>query len=303
LQLRNLEFASLIDTRKLADFVMAHHNSDGGYSFLRPLYGVEFPSSISETYYALAILSMLGERIPRREKTAEFVKSMQEPDGTFRSAEVAFYTVKSIRLLNEELPSTTFAEQLYQLLSMQRMTHEAAGPGHFSSDYDVTGSPFMETYCTAAALHFSGLPVYLKDVAWLADQEKNGGFGVERPDIASTYYALGTLLYAGYPKEKAYRVTGFAEKCAVAEGGYASIPYGAPAFLESTYFASTILYLIEQSPREPRKHVRFVCRLQNRNGGFRRSSAMGISTLCNSYFAVKSLETLSGGSAEEKTRL
>jgi len=110
--------------KKLAEFAKSHQNSDGGYSFCRPIYGVEFPSSISETYYALAILSMLQEKLPKKEMAVEFIKSMYRDDGTYNSPEVAFYTIKSLRLLNERLPSTPFAAQLYNLLHQRRIAHE-----------------------------------------------------------------------------------------------------------------------------------------------------------------------------------
>jgi len=299
LQVENLKFASLIDVEDLVNFTKIRQNSDGGYSFLRSIYGVEFPSSISETCYALAILSMLQERAPRKEKTIEFIKNMQRDDGTFNSSEVAFYTIKSLQLIGEELPSKSFAEQLYDLLRKREMVYEEGCLGYFSSDYDVTGSPFRSTYCAARSLHLSKLPVDKGDVDWLTDHEENGGFGIDRPNITSTYYALAALFCAGYQKEEFPRTTRFVEKCALNEGGYAGTPHGGPAFVETTYFAIATLNLIGERSKEPRKHVRFICRLQNNNGGFRRASEMGISTLCNSYFAAKTLAILSGNSIRD----
>jgi len=293
-QVENLKFASLIDVEELVSYAKIRQNSDGGYSFLRSIYGVEFPSSISETYYALAILSMLQEGILRKEKTVEFIRSMQRDDGTFNSPEVAFYTIRSLQLLGEGLPSTSFAEQFYSLLRQRRMMYEGDGLSYFSSDYDATSSPFRSIYCAVRALRLSGLRVDERDVDWLADHEEDGGFGIRRPDITSTYYALGALLGAGYQREKFSRTAQFIETCALNEGGYSSIPHSAPAFVESTYFAVATLGLIGKKTKETRKHIKFLCKLQNGNGGFRRALAGGISTLQNSYFAAKSLTILSG---------
>lgn len=52
-----------IDLKRLSDFVRHRQNEDGGFAFCKPL-----PSTLAETFYAVSILTSIGEDVPRREK-------------------------------------------------------------------------------------------------------------------------------------------------------------------------------------------------------------------------------------------
>ena len=281
----------IIDRKNLVNFVKCRLNSDGGYSFSYPLFGVEFPSSVLETYYALAILSILGEGIPARDRTLAYLKDIQRPDGRYDSPGVAFYAVKSLLLLGEKPEKLAFIEQLRGILREFRIFNEQFGGEFFSADYDTSGSPFKLVYYASKTIAILGLPIK-EDLGWLLSPNNDGGFGVGRSEVTATYHALTALSSAGCDLGKLRNTSLFIEKCGAAGGGYSSIPGSIPPYIETTYFAIGALKLLRSKITGKEKHWRFILNFQNNDGGFRRSPYLGISTLCNSYYAIKALSIL-----------
>jgi len=282
-----------INGEKLAHFVKQRLNSDGGYSFSYPLFGVEFPSSISETYYALAILNMLQEEPSNKHETLKYLSKIQRPDGRYDSPTVAFYAVKCILLLGEKPKNLGFANSLNAILKASRLFSEQYGGQFFSADYDVSESPFKLLYYSAKILRLMGLPI-TEDLSWLSPGNPDGGFGVGRSDVASTYHAIATLYYSDYDVKNLKNSPNFLESCRNESGGYSSVFGSFPPYIETTYFAIAALQLLGLKAPKPEKHADFIHKLQNGDGGFRRSPYVGISTLCNSYFALKTLTILAG---------
>jgi len=293
-----MHFDSLIDSKKLTHFVKCRLNSDGGYSFSYPIYGVEFPSSISETFYALAILSLLNEEIPSKARTIRYLLDVQRPDGMYDSVGVAFYAIKSLKLLGTLPKNLAFTKQLFATLREFKIFKETFGGEFFSADYDITNSPFKLAYQASKTLHILGKNIEESDVSWLLPENKTGGFGIGRSDIAATYHAVVALSYGGYDLSKLRNTPLFIHKCRTDDGGYASVPNSRPSYIETTYFAVATLKLLNVKIDDAKKHIQFITNLQNDDGGFRRSPYLGISTLCNSYFALKTLFMLLGGGYE-----
>ncbi|MEM4359227.1 MAG: prenyltransferase/squalene oxidase repeat-containing protein [Candidatus Bilamarchaeaceae archaeon] len=289
-----MDFGSFINTKKLIDFIKCRLNSDGGYSFSYPIYGVEFPSSISETFYALAIFSMLDEDIPSKNKTIAYLENIQRIDGNYDSPSVAFYAVKSLKLLGRMPKNAKFVDRLYAVLKRFRIFKEHFGGEFFSADYDVAGSPYRLAYQAAKTLHLVGLKIEEKDVSWILPENKNGGFGEGRSDTVSTYHALTALRCGNYELTKLRETPSFIKRCATEQGGYSMMSGCLPPYVETTYFSIASLNLLGKKPEGAEKHIEFLVSLQNEDGGFRRSFHSGISTLCNSYFALKALMVLSG---------
>jgi len=280
-----------IDKKKLASFAASRRNSDGGYSFSYPLFGVEFPSSISETYYALAVLSMLKEEIPAKSQTIRYLQDAQREDGCYDSPGVAFYAVKSLLLLGEKPRRMEFVGQLRGILREFRIFSEQIGDEFFSADYDTSESPFKLVYCASKTLSLLDIG-FVEDVSWLLQFKRDGGFGIKGPDVTATYHALTTLRCGGHSMEKLGDTAIFITGCGTEEGGYSSVPGSVPAFIETTYFAIGALRLLNSKVAGKEKHRKYIVNLQNDDGGFRRSPYLGISTLCNSYYALKALSLL-----------
>ena len=58
---------------KIIDYVVNRQNKDGGYSFCQ---GAD-DSNAQDTYYGLAILSLLNANFPNIEKTVKFIKEIR----------------------------------------------------------------------------------------------------------------------------------------------------------------------------------------------------------------------------------
>jgi hypothetical protein len=128
----------------------------------------------------------------------------------------------------------------------------------------------------------------------LSFQKEDGGFGVNRSDIISTYYALGSLnqIDPSLIKSK-NRIYNFIEQCKSNEGVFTTTPINYPPYIETIYSGVKIHEIIGQKVKKPSKIIDFVLKLQNGNGGFRRSPYIGISELEYTYRALKVLKILS----------
>ena len=130
----------------------------------------------------------------------------------------------------------------------------------------------------------------------LSFQNEDGGFGKYRSDIMSTYYAMETLNLINHDfinsKEK---IKDFTENCQTDEGIFAYTPLSYPPYIESIY-AGIRIYEILEHPLEQDLNrdelINFVLKLQNADGGFRRSYFIGISELEYVYRALYVLKSL-----------
>ena len=66
-----------------------------------------------------------------------------------------------------------------------------------------------------------------------------------------------------------------------------SLPY-----LEDIYAGASILHLMDRRPSSPEETREMVLRLQNNNGGFRRSLELGLSGFEETYMAMRILQVL-----------
>ncbi|MEM4272505.1 MAG: prenyltransferase/squalene oxidase repeat-containing protein [Candidatus Bilamarchaeaceae archaeon] len=279
--------------KRLAEFASSRLNSDGGYSFSCPLHGFEFPSSVSETFYALSVLSLLGEEIPSKNRTLEYLRNIQRPEGTYDSISAAFYAVQSLELLGKKPENPSFIPQLRSVLREFRLFRESYGDKFFSADYDMAGSPFRLAYQASKTLHSLGEKISEEEVSWILPENEEGGFGQGRSDTISTYHAVSAL-HCGNKTSGLKKTPAFISSCTTPGGGYSQASGCMPPYVESTCFAIATLNLLGVRQKEKRRNINFLVSLQNADGGFRRSPYLGISTLCNSYFAIKALSMLEG---------
>jgi hypothetical protein len=282
-----------IDRSRILEFVERRRNDDGGYAFCPPHYGSEFPSSSSDTFYALSILSILGERIPEHEKTVEYLLSLQNEDGNFASMTSAFHVVKSLEIIGSKPRKLHFLDWLEKHLKGRRFVKgEEFLSGFLSAEYDTSSSPYKHVYCVVEILKTLGRKVSLKEVEWILPEGKHGGFGAGASDIISTFYTLSCLHAAGYPLKKLEKTRKFVEGCEHREGGFTSIPHITPPYMEDTYFGLECAKMLGIELKQPRKTEWFIASCQNTDGGFRRSLFQGISTLDYTYLAICSLERI-----------
>ena len=130
----------------------------------------------------------------------------------------------------------------------------------------------------------------------LAFQNEDGGFGRYRSDIMSTYYALETLNLINPDLITSQdKIMDFAANCQTDEGIFAYTPLSYPPYIESIY-AGIRIYEILDYPLDHWSNrdevLNFVLKLQNADGGFRRSYFIGISELEYVYRALYILKSL-----------
>jgi len=126
-------------------------------------------------------------------------------------------------------------------------------------------------------------------------QNRDGGFGIIRSDIESTYYALSSLncINPNLIRKKESIVI-FAQRCQTADGGFSFVPDIYPPYIEQCYAGVRIHEILGKTDDLNKdKLIEFVKNLQNSNGGFRRSKYMGISELEYTYKALYILKSIS----------
>lgn len=279
-----------MDRKKLEEYILKRHNSDGGFGFAPPLYGWEFPSGLLDTYYCLSVISMMGRKIPNRGMVQGYVKDILDGKQT-RSPAADFYALECARIAGMEIECTQAQAKKWEVC-IARQAHAGGGlhSQWFSADYDAAGSPYQDVYASAFLL---GKYCKGQKIGGLAlAQNADGGFGIGKSDIASTAYCIAIGETLGI-RANAQKAEGFIRLCRSGHG-YATAPRSAPAFVECTYFACWALRML--GGRIPIDAVKFAEMLQNGDGGFRRALAGGISTPANSFFALGVIELAKGRS-------
>jgi len=121
-------------------------------------------------------------------------------------------------------------------------------------------------------------------------QRPEGGFGVDHASIYSTYNAVQALSFS--PADCLAGVSQWIRRCEWKTGGFSQTPVNTPNYLDEIHRGLSIMQAVNESPRYRQEITRFIGRLQNANGGFRRAVDSGISSLENTYYALKALVEL-----------
>ncbi|MCE5213923.1 MAG: hypothetical protein LLF83_04295 [Methanobacterium sp.] len=128
----------------------------------------------------------------------------------------------------------------------------------------------------------------------ISHQNKDGGYGLNKSDIDSTFYAVHSLncINPSLIKNKSL-IIDFINQCQTIDGGYTFIPEIYPPYIEPTYSGIKTLEILGSKPNNKNKIIHFIGNLQNDNGGFRRSKYMGISELEYTFKGLCILKNLS----------
>jgi hypothetical protein len=151
--------------------------------------------------------------------------------------------------------------------------------------YVEVPSELEGTYCAVVALQNLGVPLDAKHVATFVQQFQNadGGFGGEgRSILASTYYALATLIRLGHSAEHAQETLAWLrerEEC-----------WGVQ-YLEDLFSLVQALEALGEGVRYREKATAFTLRCQRPSGGFGRAH-WGIATLEDTHHAVAILKSV-----------
>ena len=273
-----------IEVEKIARYVKDRQNQDGGYTFAQWT-----ESSAQDTYFALAILQMLGTIPDHREETIEFLQGLQSPDGSFDSINVAYYCVSSLSSLGA-IPLHSVSD----FASSLRRSH--GGFGNLDVDME-TSSEFETTHLVLSILKLSDEvdsgPV-TDFILGHMNPDGTFGSGSGYSSLASVHFAIASLALLGYNVGSLNRTVRWLQNCELSRGGFTNDPRDTSYLvLEDTYHGLNSLHHLGVRPAFPQSTAELVKRFQNGNGGFRRSIFMGLSTFESTFHALSCLELLS----------
>jgi hypothetical protein len=272
------------DVRELVDYVISTRSEDGGYCFYRLK-----ESNAADTFYAVHILKSLRYAVPRPETTAEFFQHYQGTDGSFQSIYVASYVVQGLALLGVQPLFDPYGFIVRHLKGTLGITKQLS--------YELSDA-LLEPIGTAVALLElirGDIPTQLTREIYKAVnpyKRTDGGFGAVHSNVYATYYAVRAVATSPLASGTLKGVSTWIRRCEWPTGGFSKTPDNTPNYLDEVYQALYLMRAANERPRYIHKTARFIGRLQNANGGFRRAYDSGISSLENAYYAVKALEEL-----------
>ncbi len=275
-----LELGKYINVNLVLKYLEERRNEDGGYCFVSLL----DETNINDTYYAVKIYDLLGLEVPEKEKTIEF---LYESTQSYRATVALAMGIEALTILGAKdlaRGKVEFVFNKYNPLKDQF----AVGLG--GSEEFGTATPLEATYWVLKALKAINYKlendVKEKIREFIENFRKGEGYGTTQATTTMTYQALFSLNFLGYNTS-----TRFFKKCEV-YGGFTEVPLSLPPYLEPTFYAIRGLKMVKDKPKYIKAHINFIKALQNSNGGFRRSSELGISNFQNTYRALKSLAEL-----------
>lgn len=258
-------FTNTADTFK---FFKERRNLDGGYSFARL-----GPSIASATYYAISSLNMLKVEPPDKKETITWCLSKQNRDGSFSSAQTAFYVTGTLRVLGAEVENKEgFLEWCYQHYKN----------GFFSEKTDGILS-IKATYMFTSSISYYERNRYRREIAETLSANP-------LPDNLTDvfrYVKVFENLCLGVPNRE--EVVDFIRKCKTPPGFYSLVPE-TTSFLEHTYHA---VYLSRKFnlPVEENRLREYILSCRNKDGGFGRAPS-STSFVQYTYYALKTLQLL-----------
>jgi hypothetical protein len=237
-------------------------------------------SNAQDTYYGLAVLSLLDAPFPSKQQTTDWLREFPR-----RHLHSYYYVVKAIQLLDEKLnknrrlsPSIEDFETKPEWMNARVKNNVSLEDVHMITDLAKIKKAEIE--CETM-------------MRWLLDlQNEDGGFGAHLwSDMNSTYHAIASLSNLGYRVEALRRTHEFVRSCEIPNGGFSLVPCSSPTHMEYVFHGVSALDLLGEHPRNPDGILRSVFRCRNANGGFARSE-LGVSSFEDTFYALGVLKTI-----------
>lgn len=267
---------------KVLHYVMDRKCRDGGFCF----YKLEEPNGL-DTYSALSLLNLLNVAF-KDAKTVTYLQNIQNDDGSYDSVFLAFYSLKSLRLLNEESRQNPWPYILkhirYDHVDAEKLPVEITSVYRrmvFLVDLYITfkrnSDPLIEKKLQDFVLHF---------------HNEDKGFGHHQSTLGETSKALVLLSWLNYPVQKLHALD-FIKQCETPTCGFTDIPNTSLSYMEYIHAGALAAFIIDYRIRFLDQCLSFIEHCQNRTGGFSRVMHGGIATLEDTFYAVESLKLLS----------
>jgi hypothetical protein len=271
------------DLHQLVHYVNSTRNDDGGYCFYRL-----DESNAADTFYAVYALTALNQPVAMHNRTRAYLRQRQGSDGSFQSVFAADYVLRGLARL---AAAPLFDPDDFLLARLQASLDIVRQPRYERSE------AFLELLGTAVELVSLRKAALLRpleaDIAAAVQPYKRpeGGFGTERASVFATYHALRALTCSR--SELFGGVSSWIRECEWPTGGFSQTRANTPNYLDAIYQGLSVMRAVNARPRYPQQTAQFIARLQNANGGFRRAADVGISSLENTYYAIRALVELS----------
>ncbi|MFB3926148.1 MAG: prenyltransferase/squalene oxidase repeat-containing protein [Syntrophales bacterium] len=261
---------------KVIRYVLDRACEGGGFCF----YKLEEPNG-SDTFYALSVLKMLGQ-VFRDSKTVEYLKSMQNDDGSYENIFMAFYSIKSLGILNVNpaLEPTSYLQSHIKTYDIYLL------PAEVTSIFKQMH--ILMDLCSSLGIRLDEHKKLSITDFILKYQNIDCGFGSPYSNLIETAQALQILRWLDYPVESTL-ARNFIVKCKNPVFGFVNVPGTSPSFLEYVHAGATASFILSHHPEYLAQCIEFIRACQNSNGGFSRATHTGIATLEDTYYAIHSL--------------
>lgn len=268
--------------QRILDYVMDRQCRAGGFCF----YKLEEPNGL-DTYCALSLLSLLDVSF-NDEKTVAYLQNMQNADGSYDSIFAAFYSLKSLLLLDKESKQDPWPYILkhirYDRVDADRM------PAEITSVFKRMIF-LVDLYVTYKRTRDERIENNLQDFV-LHFHNKDQGFGHHQSTLGETSKALVLLSLLDYPVQELH-TTDFIRQCETSACGFTDIPDTSLSYLEYIHAGVLAAFITDYRIRYQDECVSFIRHCQNRTGGFSRVMHGGIATLEDTFHAAHALKLLS----------
>lgn len=225
------------------------------------------------TYYGLSILKMLKEKPRNIDETIRWAENLQKRRvfglyGKFNLLNILVLLGKEPKIPDKYIKSL-IKENKFSNLEI--------------------------AYLTTVTLKLSGYDKLDHIGEWiLSHQNQDGGFGIDTSNIQSTLHALESLnLIDNSLIRRRGDILDFIMRCRTKRGIFTSTPINYPPYIESIYSGIIICEILKKKQENSREIIDFVLKLQNKDGGFRRSIYIGISELEYTFRSLYTLKSLS----------
>jgi hypothetical protein len=265
---------SAVDVDKIVAYIERCRTSDGGYFFARVP-----PASAGDTYHAIKCLGLLGRKPLRLHAVKDWLIAAAD-SGVARNLSGLYFLSEAYKEL--QMSSEPLLKGVDSVWALQNLY---GGFGTIGMVYVEVPSELEATYCATVTLQNLGVPVDAQRVVSFVQRLRNtdGGFGSEgRSSMASTYYALSTLVRLGQPVE------GWQETLAWLRQREKSWDI---QYLEDLFWMTGALEALGERVRRREKAAAFTLGCQHPSGGFGRAH-WGIATLEDTHHAVAVLKNV-----------
>lgn len=262
-------------TPGVARYVESCRVADGGYFFARVA-----PATAQDTYFALASLRLLERRPEDREGVRRWVEEWRQTPSNVSSIHGAYLVCRLLDELGEDPAAVRPYAQ-----AVAKAENDLGGFGTYKNVYVESPSELQATYEAIWVLIKLGYTVNENRVERFLSlfRQADGGFGVGRSTLASTYYACTTLHLLGASQPLLDDARLYLQRRADRWDVY---------FVDHVFWLVEGLTLTGGAQRFTTQATTHVLACQRAQGGFARAPIIGIQTLEHTYYALRILHSL-----------